>query len=115
YSVLDYYGGPGVLGSGEQVDVPQDQYLDLEFWEELYADVDPADISARGVIIEGIAGTFFSQARLDGFHEVIDQYEGVEILAEPIAADWNREQGTQAAETFLSRFGEGELDFIWAA
>src|SRR5918996_1677272 len=25
YSVLDYYGGPGVLGSGEKVDVPQDQ------------------------------------------------------------------------------------------
>src|SRR3712207_2470744 len=28
YSVLDYYGGPGVLGAGEKVDVPQDQYLD---------------------------------------------------------------------------------------
>jgi ribose transport system substrate-binding protein len=115
YSVLDYYGGPGVLGAGEQVDVAEDQYLDLEFWEELYADVDPADIQARGVIIEGIAGTFFSQARLDGFNEVIGGYDGVEILAEPIAADWNREQGTQAAETFLSRFGEGDLDFIWAA
>jgi ribose transport system substrate-binding protein len=115
YSVLDYYGGPGVLGAGEQVDVAQDQYLDLEFWEELYADADPAAIEASGVIIEGIAGTFFSQARLDGFNEVIAQYDGVEILAEPIAADWNREQGTQAAETFLSRFGEGQLDFIWAA
>jgi ribose transport system substrate-binding protein len=115
YSVLDYYGGPGVLGAGEQVDVAQDQYLDLEFWEELYADADPAAIEASGVIIEGIAGTFFSQARLDGFNEVIGQYDGVEILAEPIAADWNREQGTQAAETFLSRFGEGQLDFIWAA
>jgi ribose transport system substrate-binding protein len=115
YSVLDYYGGPGVLGAGEQVDVAEDQYLDLEFWEELYADVEPADIQARGVIIEGIAGTFFSQARLDGFNEIIGGYDGVEILAEPIAADWNREQGTQAAETFLSRFGEGDLDFIWAA
>jgi ribose transport system substrate-binding protein len=115
YAVLDYYGGPGVLGAGEQVDVAQDEYLDLQFWEELYADADPADVEASGVIIEGIAGTFFSQARLDGFNEVIGQYDGVEILAEPIAADWNREQGTQAAETFLSRFGEDELDFIWAA
>jgi ribose transport system substrate-binding protein len=115
YAVLDYYGGPGVLGAGEQVDVAQDEYLDLQFWEELYADADPAAIEASGVIIEGIAGTFFSQARLDGFNEVIGQYDGVEILAEPIAADWNREQGTQAAETFLSRFGEDELDFIWAA
>jgi ribose transport system substrate-binding protein len=115
YSVLDYFGGPGVLGAGEQVEVAEDQYLDLTFWEELYADVDPAGIEASGVIIEGIAGTFFSQSRLDGFDEVIGQYDGVEILAEPIAADWNREQGTQAAETFLSRFGEDELDFIWAA
>jgi ribose transport system substrate-binding protein len=115
YSVLDYFGGPGVLGAGEQVDVASDQYLDLAFWEELYAGVDPASIQARGVVIEGIAGTFFSQARLDGFNEVVGQYDGVEILAEPIAADWNREQGTQAAETFLSRFGEGQLDFIWAA
>lgn len=115
YAMLDYFGGPGVLGAGEQVDVAQDEFLDLQFWEELYADADPADIEASGVIIEGIAGTFFSQARLDGFNEVIGQYDGVEILAEPIAADWNREQGTQAAETFLSRFGEDELDFIWAA
>lgn len=115
YSLLDYFGGPGVLGAGEQVDVEEDQYLDLEFWEELYADVDPGDIEASGAIIEGIAGTFFSQARLDGFNEVIGEYDGVEILAEPIAGDWNREQGTQAAETFLSRFGEDELDFIWAA
>jgi ribose transport system substrate-binding protein len=115
YSLLDYFGGPGVLGAGEQVDVAEDQYLDLEFWEELYADVDPGEIEASGVIIEGIAGTFFSQARLDGFNEVIGEYDGIEILAEPIAGDWNREQGTQAAETFLSRFGEDELDFIWAA
>ena len=115
YALLDYFGGPGVLGAGEQVDVAEDQYLDLEFWEELYADADAADITASGTIIEGIAGTFFSQARLDGFNGVIEQYDGVEILAEPLAADWNREQGTQAAETFLSRFGEDQLDFIWAA
>jgi ribose transport system substrate-binding protein len=115
YSVLDYFGGPGVLGDGEAVDVAEDQFLDLEFWEELYADVDPADIEGRGVIIEGIAGTFFSQARLDGFNGVMENYPGIEILAEPIAADWNREQGIEATETFLSRFDAEELDFIWAA
>jgi ribose transport system substrate-binding protein len=115
YSVLDYFGGPGVLGEGETVDVAQDQFLDLEFWEQLYSDVDPAGIEARGVIIEGIAGTFFSQARLDGFNGVTENYPGVEILAEPIAADWNREKGIRATETFLSRFDADELDFIWAA
>jgi ribose transport system substrate-binding protein len=115
YSVLDYFGGPGVLGDGEKVDVDPDQYLDLEFWQDLYADADTAGIQARGVIIEGIAGTFFSQARLDGFYAVIEDIEGIEILAAPIAADWNREKGIEATETFLSRFGAGELDFIWAA
>lgn len=115
FAVLDYYGGPGVLGDGEMVDVAEDAYLDLEWWEDLYADADLSDVSADGVIIEGIAGTFFSQARLDGFNSAIEDADGIEILAEPIAADWNREKGVSATETFLSRFGTGELDFIWAA
>jgi ribose transport system substrate-binding protein len=115
YSVLDYFGGPGVLGSGDKVDVGEEDFLDLEWWEGVYGDADPGSIEASGVIIEGIAGTFFSQARLDGFHSVIDQYDGVEIMAKPIAADWNREKGIKATETFLSRFSADELDFIWAA
>jgi ribose transport system substrate-binding protein len=116
YSVLDYFGGPGVLGAGEQVDAPEDQYLDLEWWEGVYQDADPAQIEGTGVIIEGIAGTFFSQERLDGFHEVVDQYPGIEVLGEPIAADWNRELGIEATETFLSRYQPGsEMQFVWAA
>ena len=115
YSVLDYFGGPGVLGEGEQVDVEDDQYLDLEWWEGVYQDADPGEIEASGAIIEGIAGTFFSQARLDGFNGVIENYPGIEVLGRPIAADWNREKGISAAETFLSRFSADELDFIWAA
>ena len=115
YSVLDYYGGPGVLGSGEKVDVGEDEFLDLEWWEGIYADADKSAPSASGVVIEGIAGTFFSQERLDGFNGVIEQYPNVEILAEPIAADWNREKGIKAAETFLSRFSPSEMDFFWAA
>jgi len=115
YSVLDYFGGPGVLGEGEQVDVEDDQYLDLEWWEGVYQDADPGDITASGAIIEGIAGTFFSQARLDGFNGVIENYPGIEVLGRPIAADWNRERGISATETFLSRFSADELDFIWAA
>jgi ribose transport system substrate-binding protein len=115
YSVLDYYGGPGVLGTGEKIDVSKDEFLDLGWWEGVYAEADPSSIKSRGVIIEGIAGTFFSQERLDGFNEVIGQYPGVEILAQPIAADWNREKGIEATETFLSRFSPEELDFIWAA
>ncbi|MGH9243760.1 MAG: sugar ABC transporter substrate-binding protein [Acidimicrobiales bacterium] len=116
YAVLDYFGGPGVLGTGEAIEVEPDQYLDLEWWEGVYADADPAQIQGSGVIIEGIAGTFFSQERLDGFDEVISQYPGIQILSEPRAADWNREQGVAATEDYLSRFQPGsEMQFIWAA
>jgi ribose transport system substrate-binding protein len=115
YSVLDYFGGPGVLGSGPKVDAAPDQFLDLEWWEKTYADADKSAPKANGVIIEGIAGTFFSQERLDGFNEVVKDYPGIKTLAEPIAADWNREKGIKAAETFYSRFNPTQLDFVWAA
>ena len=115
YAVLDYFGGPGVLGTGKEVDVSEDDFLDLEWWEGVYSDADSGAIEASGVIIEGIAGTFFSQERLDGFNGVVESYPGIEVLAEPIAADWNREEGIEATETFLSRFDPSEMQFIWAA
>src|SRR5918998_3250707 len=98
YPVLDYFGGPGVLGTGEKADVPPDTFLDLKWWEELYADADKSAPKASGGMIEGIAGTFFSQERVDGFNEVISQYPNMQVLGEPIAADWNREKGVAAAE-----------------
>jgi ribose transport system substrate-binding protein len=115
YSVLDYFGGPGVLGSGPKVEVAADQYLDLEWWQGVYGDADKSAPKANGVIIEGIAGTFFSQERLDGFDAVMKSYPGMKLLANPIAADWNREKGIKAAETFYSRFDPSQLDFVWAA
>src|ERR671914_1265913 len=115
YSVLDYYGGPGVLGAGPKVEVQPDEFLDLGWWEQTYADANPDDIQAAGAVIEGIAGTFFSQERLDGFNEVMEQYPGIQILGKPIAADWNREKGVQAAEDFLSRYSPSEMNFVWAA
>jgi len=117
YTVLDYFGGPGVLGTGPKVDIEPGTYLDLAWWEALYADVDPetADIQARGAIIEGVAGGFFSTARLNGFHEVLDPFPGIEIVDEPCAADWNREKGIRCAEDFLQANPAGTLDFMWAA
>jgi len=115
YAVLDYFGGPGVLGAGKKVDPPADGYLDLAWWKSVYAGADTAAVAARGVIIEGIAGDFFSNARVKGFHSVVDPVAGVKILGKPLAADWNREKGTAAAEDFLTRYGVGKLDFIWAA
>ena len=117
YAVLDYFGGPGVLGSGEQVEVEPDTYLDHEWWSNLYGDMsedEMGQIQARGEIIEGIAGGFFSTARLNGFHNVVDQFSGIEILGEPCAADWNREKGIACTEDILQRHPDN-LDFIWAA
>jgi ribose transport system substrate-binding protein len=117
YAVVDYFGGPGVLGEGEMVDAEPGTYLDLEWWETLYADVDPAelDIQAKGAIIEGVAGGFFSATRVAGFRSVIDKYPGIVEVMEPIPADWNREKGITAAEDILTANPAGELDFIWAA
>lgn len=117
YSVLDFFGGPGVLGSGEKVEVAPDQYLDIEFWRELYGDLtdeQKSEIVARGAIIEGVAGGFFSTARLNGFHNVVDQYPGIEIVGTPCAADWNREKGVKCTEDILQA-NPTNLDFIWAA
>ena len=117
YALLDYFGGPGVLGEGEMVDVKPDEYLDINFWEKLYADLtdeQKAAIVARGSIIEGVAGGFFSVARVNGFHNVLDPYPGIEIVGETCAADWNREKGTACAEDILQA-NPDNLDFIWAA
>jgi len=117
YTVLDYFGGPGVLGTGREVAVEPGEYLDLKWWRDLYATVTPeekAAIKATGTIIEGVAGGFFSTARVNGFHSVIDEYPGIEI-AGTLPADWNREKGIKAAEDFLTANPKGTLDFIWAA
>jgi ribose transport system substrate-binding protein len=116
YALLDYFGGPGVLGKGKKVQVSKDTYLDLKWWRDLYKGVDPqaSGIEAKVAIIEGIAGGFFSTARLNGFHEVVDPFPGIEIVG-TLPADWNREKGIKAAEDFLTANPEGELDAIWAA
>ena len=117
YAILDYFGGPGVLGEGEMVEVAPDQYLDHDFWSELYGgltDEEKAEIVAKGAIIEGVAGGFFSTARLNGFHNIMDQYPGIEIVGVPCAADWNREKGIKCTEDILQA-NPSDLDFIWAA
>ena len=116
YALLDYFGGPGVLGKGEMVKVEPKTYLDLKWWKDLYKHVDPktAAIKANVAIIEGIAGGFFSTARLNGFHEVVDQFPGIKIVG-TLPADWNREKGIKAAEDFLTSNPAGSLDAIWAA
>jgi len=87
--------------------------MDKAFWEDLYADVDPATIRARGILLEGVAGNYFSTARLNGFRSVIEQFPNIEELQPSVATDWNRAKAMAASEDALTRFGEGEIDFIW--
>ena len=117
YAVIDYFGGPGILGDGEAVDVEPGTYLDLAWWEALYAGVDPAEleVEAKGAIIEGVAGGFFSVTRVEGFRSVIEKFPGVVEVMAPLPADWNREKGVAAAEDILTANPAGSLDFIWAA
>lgn len=116
YSVLDYFGGPGVLGSGEQLDVEEGTQLDLEWWRSVYEQRDVTLGQTGGVFIEGIAGTFFTRERTSGFTDVVGNHGSVSMLAEPIAADWDREKGVRAMESYSSRFQpapQGQLDFVW--
>jgi ribose transport system substrate-binding protein len=51
---------------------------------------------------------------LNGFHNVVDQFPGVEVVGSPCAADWNREKGVKCTEDILQA-NPDNLDFIWAA
>lgn len=112
YSLLDALGGPGVLGEGEKVAVDADTYLDLAKWEEIYADFDYTSITADIALIEGIAGNFYSNARLEGMHYVLDKCTNINIKA-TLPADWDRQKGIAAAENILQ--SNPNLDAIWAA
>ncbi|MGC8778445.1 MAG: sugar ABC transporter substrate-binding protein, partial [Candidatus Caldatribacteriaceae bacterium] len=118
YAVVDYFGGPGILGEGTKLDIPIGSFLDLGFWQGLYAPPVIAElkdkIKVTGAIIEGIAGGFFSTARLRGFHSVVDQFPGIKIVT-TLPADWNREKAIKVTEDILSANPKGTIDFIWAA
>lgn len=117
FAVLDYFGGPGVLGTGRKVEVAPGHFFDLAWWQALYADITPeerAGIRATGAIVEGIAGGFFSVARLTGFHRTIAEFPGIEIVT-TLPSDWSREKAIRATEDILMANPPGTLDFIWAA
>jgi ribose transport system substrate-binding protein len=114
YAVVDYFGGPGVLGEGRDVDPDPSTYLDLDWWQDLYSDVNPDDIdvSARIAIVEGIAGGFFSRQRLSGFNSVIEDYDGINVVT-TLPADWNRQKAVTVTQDILQ--AHDNLDAIWAA
>lgn len=112
YALLDQLGGPGVVAPGDTVEVEEATYLDRSWWEDVYKDFDYSTISGKIAIIEGIAGSYYSNARLEGFHSVVDQCPNLEVVT-TLAGDWDREKGTKAAENILQ--ANDELDAIWTA
>lgn len=112
YALLDQLGGPGVIAPGEEVAVEEGTYLDAAWWADVYKDFDYSTLSGKVAVIEGIAGSYYSNARLEGFHSVIDQAAGIETVA-TLAADWDREKGTKAAENILQ--AHEDVNAIWAA
>ena len=115
-AVADYFGASGVLGAGDKLDVKPETYLDRAFWKENFDKLTPeqkAAIKAKGVIIEGVSGNFYSNTRLTGFRNVLKDFPGIEIVGATCAGDWKREKGTNCAEDFLQ--AHDDIDFIWAA
>jgi ribose transport system substrate-binding protein len=113
-ALIDYFGGLGVIN--DKAGLPVDTYLDLPFWKGRLDKLTPeqrAGIKAKGVIIEGVAGNFYSNTRLNGFHTILKDFPGVEVVAPPCAGDWKREKGTNCAEDFLQ--AHSDIDFVWAA
>ncbi len=66
YAVVNYLGGPGVLGPKAQLQVTPHTGLDLAWWERLYQGWDPQilDIKGRVAIIEGTSGSWQGEHRL---------------------------------------------------
>ena len=51
-------------------------------------------------ILEGYRGSSTAEERLKGFHEVLDNESGIEIVAS-VSAEWDREKGLKATEDIL--------------
>lgn len=66
YAVVDYLGGPGVLGRGPVVAVGPDTGLDLAWWQRLYQTgaSSARAVEGRVAIIEGISGSWQGEHRL---------------------------------------------------
>lgn len=66
YAVVDYLGGPGVLGRGPTVTVDADTILDWAWWQQLHQRwaTTPNAVAGRVAIIEGISGSWQGEHRL---------------------------------------------------
>jgi ribose transport system substrate-binding protein len=71
-------------------------------WLKQYID-DNMGGTAKIVILEGKPGASTAKDRLDGFHDALDNVEGIEIAASQ-TAQWNRVEAVKVTEDMLTRF-----------
>lgn len=64
----------------------------------------------RVAILEGVAGDYWSERRTQGFHNIVDEYPGIEI-ATTQPANWERERGMSVMENILQ--AHRDLDLVW--
>jgi ABC-type sugar transport system substrate-binding protein len=115
YAVVDYLGGPGVLGRGPQIAVDPTTPLDLAWWQQLYQQWPPAkgDVRGRVAIIEGVSGSWQGEHRL---RQAGDAAIDVDTTTFPIhsrtgeflglAAAFRDATGRKATEAALRRYSE---------
>ncbi len=64
YAAVNSLGGPGVLAGSRNVQAGPEVFLDLPWWQRLYEAFDPAGVSGRVAVIEGISGKWRGDNRL---------------------------------------------------
>ncbi|HJA12288.1 MAG TPA: sugar ABC transporter substrate-binding protein [Candidatus Mediterraneibacter merdipullorum] len=74
--------------------------------------VDAMGESGKIVYISGTPGLSTAEDRTTGFHNIIDQYDGIEIIAEQ-ACDYNRAKAMETMEAILQ--ANSEIDAVWCA
>jgi len=115
WSLINALGGPGVLpqAGAQRVTVPPATHLNVQWWEDLYRNVDRNAISGRVYMIEGVHGDYFSNARNRGFLNVIDQFPNVQVLGvQP--GNWNRAVSIDVTESIVLMHPQGQIDAIFA-
>ena len=61
-------------------------------------------------ILEGVTGDYWSERRTKGFHNIIDKYSGIKIVATQ-PAKWERAEGMSVMENILQ--ANEEIDLVW--
>lgn len=65
------------------------------------------------VEIEGLASSSASQERKEGFHEILDSYTDIHIVAD-VVADWQRQKALSIMDTLSTSLSPSQIDVVFA-